>query len=354
MNDMFGQVREKVLRAFSGLENATIDPLGHGLINQTFLLTTDDERFVLQRLSPIFAPEINHNIAAVTLAVGRAGLPTPRLVPTREGRLWLDLGAGGVWRVQSFVAGRVFDKLQSSAQARSASELVARFHRALDGGLDHHFVGLREGVHDTAKHLARLREALAAHVSHPLFAEVSALAQTIFAGAERLQPLPSLLARIGHGDLKLNNVLFAGDRVPASEEAVCLIDLDTVGPVLLAHEIGDAWRSWCNLSGEDATTAKVDLAVMAASFEGYASAIGRSLTKDERLALLGGVEWISLELASRFAADALNESYFGWEPGRYASRGEHNLVRARGQLALHEALLLCQRERRALLGLDRL
>lgn len=350
MTDMFGQVRERVLCAFAGLEEASVEPLGHGLINQTFLLTTDDERFVLQRLSPIFAPEINHNIAAVTGALARAGLPTPQLVPTRHGRLWLDLGAGGVWRVQTFVAGHGFDKVQSAAQARSASELVARFHDAVEG-IEHRFVGVREGVHDTRKHLARLREALATHVRHRLFADVAPFAETLLASAERLRPLPALPARLGHGDLKLNNVLFAAERGPGSEQAVCLIDLDTVGPVLLAHEIGDAWRSWCNPSGEDATTAKVDLAVMAASFEGYARAIHRGLTSDERLALLGGVEWISLELASRFAADALNESYFGWDPARYATRGEHNLVRARGQLALHEAFMQCQPERRKLLGL---
>jgi hypothetical protein len=124
-----------------------------------------------------------------------------------------------------------------------------------------------------------------------------------------------------------------------------------VGPTLLAHELGDAWRSWCNLSGEDTTRANVDLGVMQASFEGYAGAIERDLTGDERLGLLLGVEWISLELACRFAADALNESYFGWEPRSYRTRGEHNLVRAHGQLALHEAFASCRMERRKLLGL---
>jgi Ser/Thr protein kinase RdoA (MazF antagonist) len=350
MADMFQQVREKVLRAFPGLEASTVQPLGNGLINQTFLVATEDERFVLQRLAPIFAPEINRNIAAVTQALAAAGLTTPRLLPARDGRLWLDLGAGGVWRVQTFVAGHGFEKVQSPAQARSASELVARFHRAVDG-LDHRFVGLRQGVHDTAQHLARLRDALAAHPHHRLLSEVSRLAQTILARAERLEPLPALPPRIGHGDLKLNNILFAGETAPASETAVCLIDLDTVGPTHLAHELGDAWRSWCNLSGEDVTRPAVDLAVMRASFEGYAAAAGHALTDIERLGLLRGVEWISLELASRFAADALNESYFGWSPGSYKTRGDHNLVRAHGQLALHQAFADCRAERRKLLGL---
>jgi Ser/Thr protein kinase RdoA (MazF antagonist) len=349
MTDMFEQVRERVLTAYQGLESATVCPLGNGLINQTFLLGTEREQFVLQRLAPIFSAEINDNIAAVTTALASAGLTTPRLVPTRDGRRWVDLGPGGVWRVQTFVAGHGFDKVQSPAQARSASALVARFHRAVDK-LAHHFVGLREGVHDTPKHLARLRETLATHTHHRLSADVAVLGTSILSGADRLPPLPKLPTRIGHGDLKLNNVLFAGPAAPASENAVCLIDLDTVGPVLLAHEIGDAWRSWCNRSGEDATEATVDLDVMRASFEGYAGAIGRALTKEERLALLYGVEWISLELASRFAADALNESYFGWDPKRYASRGEHNLVRARGQFALHRALVACRSERQRLLG----
>ncbi len=46
-----------------------------------------------------------------------------------------------------------------------------------------------------------------------------------------------------------------------------------------------------------------------------------------------------IELGARFCADALNESYFGWNPARFASRSEHNQVRAAGQLALHD--LLC-------------
>jgi Ser/Thr protein kinase RdoA (MazF antagonist) len=350
MTDMFEQVRERVLCSFPGLETATIAPLGNGLINQTFLLTTERERFVLQRLAPIFAPEINHNIAAVTDALASAGLRTPRLVPTRQGRLWVDLKASGVWRVQTFVAGHGFDKVQSPAQARSASELVARFHRALEKS-EHRFMGLREGVHDTAKHLERLRTAVTTHAGHRLFPDVSALAERILSSAESLPPLSPMPPRIGHGDLKLNNILFAGEHAPAAENAVCLIDLDTVGPVQLAHEIGDAWRSWCNISGEDATEAKVDLAVMRASFEGYASALGRKVSNEERMALLAGVEWISLELASRFATDALNENYFGWDPRHYPSRGAHNLVRARGQFALHEALVRGQADRRSLLGL---
>ena len=46
-----------------------------------------------------------------------------------------------------------------------------------------------------------------------------------------------------------------------------------------------------------------------------------------------GLERIALELAARFARDALEESYFGFDPA-FGGRGEHNLLRARGQAAL--------------------
>ena len=349
--DALAFIRAEVLPRFDGLDGASPAPLGRGLINQTFLVQGRGERFVLQRLAPIFPPEINDNIAAVTRALARAGLATPRLVPARDGRSSVDLGQdGGVWRLQTYVDGVGFDQVQSPAQAAAAGELVARFHRALEG-LDHSFAGLRQGVHDTAKHLARLQEALALHTQHRLLGQVTPLAEHILARAAALPPLPSLPARICHGDLKLNNLLFAGKVPPASETAVCLIDLDTVGPMSLAYELGDAWRSWCNRAGEDTELARIDLEVFRVSFLGYRRALGRELEGDERSALVGSVEWISLELAARFAADALDESYFGWDSRRYPGRGEHNLVRARGQLALHEAFTATRIEREAILDL---
>ena len=62
-----------------------------------------------------------------------------------------------------------------------------------------------------------------------------------------------------------------------------------------------------------------------------------------------GVERITLNLAARFAADALEESYFGWDPGK-GGRGEHNLLRARGQAALLRSIHGRRAELEAALG----
>ncbi|MEP6652626.1 MAG: aminoglycoside phosphotransferase family protein [Myxococcales bacterium] len=340
----------------------TVTRLAGGLINHTFLLEDGGgveghgTRYVLQQVSALFPAAIHQNIFAVTTALGRAGLVTPVLLPTIDGQLCLRLpgaaadGGESVWRLMTYVEGTSFDVLGGTAQAQAAGALVARFHHALDT-LTHTFVGLRASVHDTPRHLSNLQHSVASHRQHRLAAAVAPLAGSILSAATNLPGLPALPPRICHGDLKLNNFLFAGAQPPLRDQALCLIDMDTVGPMPLAFELGDAWRSWCNRNGENQEVAALDLELFEASLDGYQASLGRTLNPDERRALLLGPEWISLELSARFAADALTESYFGWDPTLFAGRGEHNLVRARGQFSMFQSLLSTRPQRATLLSL---
>ncbi|HZO15057.1 MAG TPA: phosphotransferase [Polyangiaceae bacterium] len=321
----------EALAHFVDDKGAVIRALGTGLINRTYLVESGAGRFVLQWVNPIFDPAIHHNIEAVTKRLVARGVSTPELVRTRAGELWATVG-GSVWRLMTFIDGVSFDMLSSAAQARAAGELLGRFHRALED-LEHPFVALRN-IHDTPRHLEALRDAIAAHADRRLHAEVARLGERVAASAAKLPALPPLLPRVCHGDLKISNVLF-----DQNERAICLIDLDTVGPMHLGHELGDAWRSWCNPALEDDPAPRFDVDLFGASLDGYRDGLKRALDSDERAALLHGVEWIALELAARFAADALRDRYFGWDANRYDSRPDHNLARARSQLALHEAIV---------------
>jgi Ser/Thr protein kinase RdoA (MazF antagonist) len=330
-----------------GLAGARVAPLGRGLINDTFAVDGDEGAFVLQRVHPVFAPEIHHNILAVTEHLARRRLLTPRLRSTTEGAPWLA-HEGGVWRLMTRMPGVSVDAVRSPAQAHAAAALLAGFHSAL-GDLPHAFVGLRAGVHDTPVHLARLAEAVAEHQAHRSYASVAPLAAAILGRAAELPPLDGLPLRIVHGDPKINNILFESADPPGCERPLCLIDLDTVAPMPLPLELGDALRSWCNQRGEDERVARFDLATHDAVLAGYLGACTLELAAAEREALLHGVEWITLELAARFAADALREQYFGWDRARFPAAGEHNLVRAAGQWSLHEQVLAARSERAAVL-----
>lgn len=327
----------EVLARYAGFESAAARPYGRGLINDTFLLEGPAGRCVLQRLHPVFGAAVHHDIEAVTAHLARNGMVTPRLIPTRDGALWVERPTPErteVWRAQTFLPDlRTYDRLARDDHAAAAGALVGRFHRALRG-LEHEYRFVRAGVHDTQGHLATLAAAVEASSGHRLYEEVAPLAEAILAAGRALPDLTGLPRRHSHGDLKLSNLLFDERR-----EGVCLVDLDTVGRMNLAFELGDALRSWCNPSGEDATDCAISAERVGLAVAGYASAARDLVDPAEAESLVDGLATICVELAARFAADALLERYFGWDPSRHPSRGAHNLVRARGQWSLARSVL---------------
>lgn len=317
-------VPESVLRAY-GWEDVGLDSATSGLINDTFIVSISGEAVaVLQRQHPVFGPTVNIDLDAVTEHLATHGLQTPRLIRTTSGERWAE-AEGRVWRAITYVRGRTYDKMPSVEAAFSAAALVGRFHCAMVD-FDHSFVHVRKGVHDTARYVAKLAS-LRASSDAP---QVDELADSILAAATELPDFSAMPLRPCHGDLKISNVLFAND----SMEALCLIDLDTNGMQRIAFELGDALRSWCNPHAEDAETPTVDLDILDAAMRGYASTAGALLTLAEQASIADGFMTIPIELAARFCADAYEDSYFGWDSSRYASRRAHNVARAQSQLSL--------------------
>ncbi|GMV40931.1 MAG: mucin desulfatase [Myxococcales bacterium] len=298
-----------------------------GLINATFAVGSPPVA-VVQALAPIFTAAVNDDIDAVTRHIQSRGLETPLLLRTGDGATCATQD-GRCWRALTWIPGETVHRLTSPEQAREAGALVGRWHRAT-ADLDHAFAFARAGVHDTPAHMRDLESAVAAHPDHRLAAEAAPLAAAILAAWRSLPSSPPAPLQVCHGDLKVSNVRFREGR------AVALVDLDTMGMQSLDAELGDAWRSWCNPRGEDTTDATLDLVLLEAAAKGYLAE--RPLPPDVREAVATGPERIALELAARFCRDALEERYFGFSPRVAPTRGDHNLLRARGQLALATAM----------------
>lgn len=348
----------QVLAAF-GAEGLRAVAITHGHINATFRLDAATGPFVLQRLNPIFAPEVNLDIEALTEHLAAAGLQTPRLRRTQAGAPWHRADDGGIWRALTFVPGPVFAQTTSAGQCHGAGALLGAFHRAL-ATVHHDFHARRPGVHDTPAHLAGLTEAVRSHRHHPAYEAVAPLADAVLAGVAALPPLDDLPTRIVHGDPKLSNVVFteAANAAPNDVRSAhgspndddapwggppgwparAMVDLDTMAPMPVHLELGDALRSWCNPAGEGPEPARFSLPYMAAAMAGYAAGAKDLLTPAEIHAIAPGVALITLELCARFLRDALEERYFGWDATRYAHAWQHHLVRARSQHACHLAL----------------
>ena len=336
-----------VLDAWDWPEPVTPVATSSGLINASWLLQSagGGTVAVLQRLNTrVFRATVHEDIAAITAELHAQDLPTPRLITTRMGELYVEL-EGAVWRALTPVGSRTIDTVTHPDEARSAGALVARFHGAL-AGFQWTFRHVRPGAHDTDGHLRTLQAAVDDQRHHRLHAPVARLAEELAAAWSTLRSdLPELPTRVIHGDLKLSNVRFDG------REAVALIDLDTMAYGTLDVELGDALRSWCGAAGEDVAEASFDLEIFTAAMTGYASARGPwGPTAEEWQAIVPGTQRIATELAMRFAADALNERYFGWDRARFPAAGEHNLLRARGQASLARAVALARAEAERRLG----
>ncbi len=330
----------RVLAAWPGLAGRSVRPLSGGLINTSFVVEERGQPLaVLQRLNPIFGAEVHLDIEAITQHLVLREVPTPRLIPTVQGAPWHEDAEGGVWRALTWVPGHTVHRLADPAMAREAGAAVGRWHAAT-ADLEHAFHFTRPGAHDTPAHMERARAALGAYPGHRLRDAVAPVIEGILEGWRTWEGRLDLPPRIVHGDLKVSNLRFDDEG-----RALALIDLDTVSSQPLDVELGDAWRSWCNRAGEDEPEADLDLALLEAAIAGYLST--HPLPPSLREALGGALERIALELAARFALDALEERYFGWSESIAPTRGEHNLLRAQGQLSLARAA------RAARAGIDR-
>lgn len=310
-----------------GLDPATVLPIAGGLINRSYSASRrDGGDFVLQRVNPIFPREIQEDIDAVTRHLAAKGLTTPLLVATTDARRYVEVD-GEIWRLLTRVPGTTQETLSTADEAHEAGRVLGEFHRAV-ADFDRPLKNRRPPVHEIARHLAGLEGALGRHLEHRAHRAVTDIADRILTMAATLAPPEAEPPRLVHGDPKISNIVFRH----SPRVGVCLVDLDTLTRIPVALEIGDALRSWCNTATEDSPAARFSVERFSAAIAGYRQGAGDLLTRAEWQAVPDATLSIAVELAARFAADALNESYFAWDRQRFASASEHNQARAIGQL----------------------
>ena len=314
-----------ISHAYSIPDDAKITRVASGLINSTWLVESVNQKLILQRLNSIFSHDLTRRVDDLTRYLASRGVTTTAVLKTTAGDLQV-LYEDQCWRALTYISGTSLQVVSEPHQAYSAAKLLATFHELMSDYPQSDLLPIAS-VHDISKHERTLREALKTHRAHKNITVIEPVALEILTAIRQLPALPKFPEINIHGDPKISNFIF-----DKNEQAKCLIDLDTVGRGQLLHELGDALRSWCNPKGEDSADTVFDINIFQAGVNSYVEHCGANIDKLQLIYAGLATQTIYLELAARFCADALNESYFRWDPEKFASASEHHLIRAMGQL----------------------
>jgi len=308
-----------------GIERVqSVNPLEKGLINKTYLIETDQNKYILQKIHGIFPDTVTEDIDVVTCFLRDSGITTPLLLRKKDESVLSKQGTDS-WRMATYIEGRTFDTMPGIEFARSAGHLVGEFHSVLSR-LNYQFRHESKIWHRTEYYIERLSSSLADCEDR----DILSIRNDILTAYKSIT-LNTLPARhIVHGDLKSNNILFE----TSGSRAVCLIDLDTLRKGSISLEMGDAVRSWCNPGGEDSGKTYFDVDLFRAAMEGYIPEVCKIVEHHEFLAITSSASTIALELSARSLEDAHTQAYFQLDSRHYGSLYEQNLNKAINALKL--------------------
>ncbi|MBE9046840.1 aminoglycoside phosphotransferase family protein [Pleurocapsales cyanobacterium LEGE 10410] len=329
-----------------------IQQYGSGNINSTYLVTPDTQPpFILQRLNTtVFCQPklVMNNICILSDYVIRRlknfeigqnrRWSIPQVLLTSQQQNHYIAEDNSFWRAMSFIdRAQSFDTIQNIQHGQEIGYGLGMFHRLIDNLPVEQLADTLEGFHITPQYLQHYDRLVATQkiASSP---EINYCLKFISDRPnlphvlENAKAAKKLKLRIIHGDPKINNIMIDC----LTNQAVAMIDLDTVKPGLIHYDIGDCLRSGCNRLGEEThdweqVTFEPELAQ--AILRGYLEVTQDFLTENDYKYIYDSIRLLAFELGLRFFTDYLEGNvYFK------VNYAEHNLARALVQFKLTESI----------------
>lgn len=341
---MFGLVNQNnmidyVLISYGlSLIGSKIAPYGSGLINHTYKLTANNQNYILQEINTnIFkAPyHIVNNLALIGTYISETAPGYLFVAPLKSlnGDFIVKAATGGHYRLFPFVQGsHSVDVLKNEKEAYEAAKEFGKFTYLLKD-FD---IGLLEyplqNFHDLPLRFDQFRIAVK-NTDTARQEQATAEVNEVYKHQHILETYNQLITgqeipmRVVHHDTKISNILFDDQ-----QNALCLVDLDTVMPGYYLSDVGDMMRTYLSPANEeekDLDKVYIRADFFRAIYTGYLSEMGTILTKTENEHFIFSGKMIIYMQALRFLTDFLNNDiYYGAKyPG-------HNLLRAKNQFKL--------------------
>lgn len=330
---------------------ADIRPLGNGLINDTYKVSTkeaDAPDYVLQRVNTTVFTDVDmlmDNIAAVTRHIRKkleAANVTDidrkvlRFIAADGGKLYHREADGTVWRMMVFIpnaktyeavtpeysyfAGNAFGNFEDMLVdiPEKLGEVIPDFHN-----MEFRMKQLREVIEKNPA--GRVGEDAVMQLLDLIGKDAEEMCK-----AERMGREGKLPKRVCHCDTKVNNMMFDEEG-----HVLCVIDLDTVMPSFVFSDYGDFLRSAANTTAEDdpdMSHVAFNEEIFKAFTRGYIEG-ARFLTPMETENLPYAVALFPFMQSVRFLWDYLSGDHY-WK----CKYPQHNLDRARNQMRLYQCV----------------
>ncbi len=336
---------EKIV-AHYGLEEKklTIEPIGSGLINETWRIKANGQDYILQKVNhSIFkdpgAIAKNVHLISEYLKKHFPGYLFPKTLSTTDQHDLLKLeDDGGYYRITFFVQdSHTIDTVQNTKQAFEAARQFGKFTHLLADFPRESLLETLPDFHNLTLRYQQFTQALLKG-KHNRIVESTDLIKfiqsqkEIVTNYENILRSPDFKKRVTHHDTKISNVLFND-----TDDGLCVIDLDTVMPGYFISDVGDMLRTYLSpVSEEEKDFSKIIIRedYFQAVKKGYMSEMEEDLSTKEKDHFIFAGKFMIYMQSIRFLTDYLtNDTYYGSKyPG-------HNFVRAGNQAELLKRLI---------------
>lgn len=330
---------------------ADIRPLGNGLINDTYKVSTkeaDAPDYVLQRVNTTVFTDVDmlmDNIAAVTRHIRKkleAANVTDidrkvlRFIAADGGKIYHREADGTVWRMMVFIPNAKTYEAVTPEYSYFAGNAFGHFEDMLVD-IPEKLGEVIPDFHNMEFRMKQLREVIEKNPARRVGEDaVKQLLDLIgkdaeeMCKAERMGREGKLPKRVCHCDTKVNNMMFDEEG-----HVLCVIDLDTVMPSFVFSDYGDFLRSAANTTAEDdpdMSHVAFNEEIFKAFTRGYIEG-ARFLTPMETENLPYAVALFPFMQSVRFLWDYLSGDHY-WK----CKYPQHNLDRARNQMRLYQCV----------------
>lgn len=343
------EIAENILKEYGfTIANVQIHQIGSGHINRTYLLSTPEQKYILQNINTeVFKqPEaIAYNISIVAqyLHTHYPEYLFPSSIKTKEGKEMVQY-EDEYWRLMPYVPNTIaLDTLSDPKQAYEAAKQFGKLSRLLNHFDSSQLQLTIPGFHDLELRYTQFIQALdsaPASLKQSCEKEIEQALHHhyILDYFNSYKNNPDFQDRVMHHDTKISNVLLDAKTF----NGVCVIDLDTLMPGKFISDLGDMMRTYlCAFSENETDLDKINIRLpyFSAMIEGYLSEMKGILTPVEKELILFSGKYIIYMQALRFLTDYLNGNIY--YPVKYATQ---NLDRAKNQFRLLHELNINEKE----------